>query len=115
MLPPRPDDDLLSRADLVGYARVLTVKNGIATLRFRRILKGRPKGRGIFARLGLSKTAVLKIDAATGTMEDGRLVVVDSGNQYLFVPGTELRAYLRWNAESEIYESVWWNAVSRAK
>ena len=117
MLQPRSDDDLLARSDLAGYARVLASNNCFATLRFYKFLKGRPKGRGIFVRLGLSRTAVVKIDAGTNRVayEGGPLIVVDSGNVHLFVPGNELKTYLCWDAQSEVYGSVWWNAVSRVK
>jgi hypothetical protein len=116
MLPPRPDDDLLSRADLAGYARVLTVKSGRATLQFSKFLKGRPKGRGIFAGLGLSRTAVVKTDPGVGRKtEGGHFIVVDSGNEHLFVPSAELKMYLWWDAQNEVYDSVWWNAVSPVK
>jgi hypothetical protein len=114
MLPPRSDDDLLARSDLAGYARVLASNNCFATLKFHKFLKGRLKGRGIFARLGLSRTAVVKVDVGTrrAAYEGGPLIVVDSGNVHLFVPGNELKMYLWWDAQSEVYDSVWWNAVS---
>ena len=114
MLPPRPEDDLLARSDLAGYARVVASNNCFATLRFYKFLKGRPKGRGIFARLGLSRTAVVKINAGTNreAYEGGPLIVEYSGDAHLFVPGYELKAYLWWDAQSEAYNSVWWNAVS---
>jgi hypothetical protein len=118
MLAPRSDDDLLARSDLAGYARVLAVKNGFATLRFYKFLKGRPKGRGFFARLGLSRTAVMQVTAGTPRLEyegGGAYIAETTGDEHHFVPGVEVKTYLWWDAQKEVYQSCWWNAVSRVK
>jgi hypothetical protein len=119
-LPPRSDEELLAGSDLAGYARVVSRKNGYVTLRFSKFLKGKPRGPGIFARLGLSRTAVVSVYLGTARVEgDGHLIarhlVMETiGDEASYVPGSQVKTHLWWNAQQQVYETLC-NAVSRVK
>ncbi len=106
---PLSDEELLSRADLAGYARVISVENGVARLRFTRLLKGRPKGQRFLFRLGLGRTAKVIVRGATQPMLLG-----DWSDEGAYQPGRRVLTHLYWDDRAQAYRTLWWNAVSRA-
>jgi hypothetical protein len=104
---PLTSEELLEKADLAGYARVVSVKKGRARLHFSKILKGRPTGPGFFHRFGLSRTAIVYLNPP---IEEPVLGPWTDHSTY--IPGTRVKTHLRWDSERQVYETVWWNAVS---
>ena len=107
---PLSPDELLERADLAGHAKVLSVTDGRARLRFDRLLKGRPRGQTFWHRLGLARSVTVRLRRPAEPMTLGEWT--DAG---AFVPGTRVIAHLAWNDERGDYESLWWNAVTRER
>jgi hypothetical protein len=108
--PPLPPGELFKRADLAGYARVLSVDDLRlrAHLRFTKLLKGRPPQTGFLGLLGLSRDATVKIK---GRMRCPKLGDWDHLDAY--VPGECIEIFLFWNAREDAYEVVWYNAINR--
>jgi hypothetical protein len=106
---PLSPEELLGRADLAGYARVLSVQNGRAQLFFTRLLKGKPKRGGLLSRLSLGRTATVILRGQSEPMLLG-----DWSDDGAYVPGGRVKTHLRWDNRQNAYETLWWNAVSPA-
>ena len=104
---PLSPEELLARADLAGDARVTSVRDGRAAVCFTRLLKGRPKGGGLWHRLGLGRTAIVRVrrrpdDPALG----------DWWDEGAYQPGYKLLLHLSWDEDAGAYKTCWWNGVS---
>jgi hypothetical protein len=107
MVPPLPPEELLRRAELVGYARVIAKGNGRARLRFTRVLKGRPRGTGWLAgALGLWRPVFVRTRAYPIEPVPG-----EWGDEDAYVVGGKVLMHLAWNARDECYATVWFNGV----
>jgi hypothetical protein len=104
---PYTADKLLEAAELAGYAVVLSRSAGRARLRFTRLLKGRPRGTGLLAKLGLNRSATVAF-----RIRREPVMLGDWWNEDCFVPGHRVLTYLRWSASSGCYVDVWWNATT---
>jgi hypothetical protein len=89
--PPLPPGELFARADLAGYARVLSVDSLRlrARLRFTKLLKGRPPQTGFLGMFGLSRDVTVKIK---GRMRFPRLG--DGDHLDAYVPGERIKIFL---------------------
>lgn len=106
---PLSAEELMLRADLAGYARVLSRHDGRARLRFTKIIKGRPEGKGLLYRLGLSRT----VDVITrGSLEPYPMMLGDWSDIGAYVPGRRVKVHLVWRPDQSAYAGLWWNAVS---
>lgn len=105
---PLSDEELYERSDLAGQARVVSVENGRALLRFTRLTKGRPRGIGLLHRLGLGRTAMVDLRGRAEPMTLG-----DWSDYGAYEPGTRVMTHLTWDARAEAYQTIWWNAVWR--
>lgn len=105
---PLSDDELMSRADLVVEARVLSRSSGRAEIRLERVRKGRPRlhRRGWLRWLGLGRVVLVGYRSQPGDPVPG-----DWWNEGAFLPGNRIRAHLIWDDDSQCYESVWWNGI----
>ena len=107
---PLSDEELMLRADLVGYARVLSRHGHRVRLRFTKILKGRPRGDGLLHRIGLSRTVDV---VARGSLEPYPMMLGDWSDIGAYVPGRRIKAHLMWEPDQNAYAGLWWNAISR--
>ena len=116
MPSPLTPEELLARADLVGSARVVSVhrphdKSGrIATLRFYRLLKGRPIARRhkMLSWLPWGRTVIVKMRSAQRG-SDGRPLPGEWSDGYR--KGDTVMTHLAWDPEAQAYSTIWWNAV----
>lgn len=116
MMRPLEPDELLSRCDLAGEAKVLTVGPN-------------PVGPGIFARLEFTRIVKGRIEtfqtelSGIAIVESGRrqsLVnerkrsppIIGGGGPVCYDAGTFVFTHLNWVPEKGVYVSSWWNAVS---
>lgn len=105
---PLSDAELLARCDLAGDARVVACQGGVARLRFTRLRKGRPRGAGLFHRLGLGRSATVVLRGLPDPMLLG-----EWSDARAYAPGSRVATHLCWNARYQAYETIWWNAVWR--
>lgn len=103
---PLSPEELIDRADLAGFAQVIGVHDGCAELHFTRLLKGRPKGKGLWHRLGLARHATVRV------RRDGSRVLGAWSDERAYQPGFKLLVHLSWDEEEVAYETCWWNGVS---
>ena len=117
LLPmPLSADELLSRADLAGRARVLSVERlpndsgRIARLRFDRLVKGRPivRRHRLLGWLPGGRTVVVRMRSAKRD-DDGKPRPGEWSDGYR--AGDTVMTHLEWRAELQAYSTVWWNAV----
>jgi hypothetical protein len=104
---PMTSRELLDGADLAGIARVVSVSRGQAHLRFSKLLKGRPRGSDFLHRLGLSRNAIVSLRSPIDEPVLGPWT--DAG---AYVPGEHVKTHLIWDPERQVYETMWWNAVT---
>jgi hypothetical protein len=106
---PLSPEELIDRADLAGYAQVIGVHDGCADLKFTRLLKGRPKGKGLWHRLDLAHHATVRVRQYSGSSEpsDG-----DWSDERAYQSGYKLLVHLSWDDENATYKTCWWNGVS---
>jgi hypothetical protein len=104
---PLTHEELLDASTLAGVARVVRVESGVATLRFRKIFKGRV-GNDLIARLGLRRQVEVAL-AAEGVTAEG-LPVLGTWSEHCQV-GDQVRVYLLW--QDGAYRTPVWNALQR--
>ncbi|WP_027062356.1 hypothetical protein [Mesorhizobium loti] len=109
MVPPLSPEELLFRAELAGYARVIAKGNGRASLRFTRVLKGRPRGTGWLAGvLGLWRPVTVRTRSYPL-----KPVLGDWGDEDAYVVGGKVLMHLTWDESGGCYDTVWFNGVER--
>lgn len=105
---PLTAQELFESSDLVGIAYVVSAEHNYAHLRFVRLLKGRPMGLGLLHRLGLARSARVRLRAPiTGP------VLGPWTDHNAYVPGQRIKTHLIWDSEHRAYRTAWWNAVSK--
>jgi hypothetical protein len=108
---PLDPDELLAAADLAGEARVLSVVDGVARLRFERVVKGRPRAAGRrLLRLGLGRVVEVKLRGERRGPR-GEPILGEWSDRYQ--AGERVFTHLSWDHEARAYRTLWWNATRR--
>jgi len=107
---PRPlsHAELLDLSELAGDAEVIATKGDVVILHFTSLIKGRIRGKGLLARLGLSKT--IEFVQAGESRGAGGEPLVGSWSED-FRRGDRVRIYLQWRDGA--YRTPAWNAAER--
>ena len=107
---PLTPHELLERADLAGYGRVIAKRDGIARVRFTKLLKGRQPGAGLLSIVGLQRSVSVRLHPRLLNPMLG-----DWWDEDAYVVGATVLTHLCWNERGKCYETLWWNAVEIIK
>jgi len=114
-MPPLSHAELLDRSDLVGRAHVVSIRKipgstgRIASLRFKNLIKGTPIfGSRTTALLPWKRTVLVRTRSAKRGA-DGLPLPGEWSDAYRV--GDMVVTHLAWNEETQLYSTVWWNAV----
>src|SRR5215469_11685325 len=102
---PLSDEELLLRADLAGFASVISVDDGGARLHFTRFLKGRPRSTRFWHRLIKPRSATVRLRIRREPMMLG-----DWSDEGAYQVGKRIKVFLVWNDDVNAYQTCWWNA-----